>query len=307
MRVEPDDIVVGAIDVGAPHNIGWAILSDGSVASGDDLDEFIDRFGEIAQGRPAALGFEAPLYIPVRDELGRTTKARRGEGSRPWSAHAGAAVTTIGIAVMAYTFAKLKTHLGHRAVTLDWRNWPKGDAVLVWEAFVSGSNHAGPGEHWVDAMNAAKGFKDALANLDAANAVVEENVFSVAGACLAHSGLVTPSAALLREPCLVIRSEGTVPAGGDPSESSPIGTAPTKSLRSAWASNPENLAFDAFIAPHYRRQDGTPDIDRLYEIVALNDLGELRERYGHLNPGQQVMALRRLLRPLWRSGYIKLP
>ena len=60
--------MVGAIDVGAPRNIGWAILSDGSEATGQDLDAFIDTFARLANDRPAALGFEAPLFIPVNAE-----------------------------------------------------------------------------------------------------------------------------------------------------------------------------------------------------------------------------------------------
>ena len=81
------------------------------------------------------------------DELSTITKARQGDGSRSWSAGAGATVTTIGLAVVTYTLRKLKEQMGEAfpKAMLDWTKWPEGDALLFWEAFVSGANHAAPG------------------------------------------------------------------------------------------------------------------------------------------------------------------
>lgn len=198
-------VVVGAIDVGAPRNIGWAILSDGSEATGQDLDAFIDTFARLANDRPAALGFEAPLFIPVGRPTGKLTTQREGENGRPWSAGAGAAVTTLGLAVVTQVLDHLRTKLPNKRARLDWQDWPYLDDLLIFEAFVSGANHAGPGEHHLDALNAAKAFHESLGDLDAANAVVEENVLSLAGACMARTGWATTNADLLSEPCLVIR------------------------------------------------------------------------------------------------------
>lgn len=207
MPVSSDQIVVGVIDVGAPRNIGWAVLLGNQLKTGNDLDEFIEFFAEMAKDRPAALGFEAPMFVPLRDELQNITKQRDGEKGRPWSAGAGATVTTIGLAVMGYTLTKLKERIPDKPATLDWHTWPKGNEMLLFEAFVSGVNHAGPGEHWRDALTAAKGLVDAYPDLDAHNAVTGDNVFSLVGATLARTGWSTPSVELLAHPCLVIRPE----------------------------------------------------------------------------------------------------
>ena len=55
------------IDVGAPHkgNLGWA-NADG--VTGTDIDQCIEAVNTALSVSPVALGFEAPLYIPVRDD-----------------------------------------------------------------------------------------------------------------------------------------------------------------------------------------------------------------------------------------------
>lgn len=200
------EIVVGVIDVGAPRNIGWAICSGGKRFPGTDLDEFVGTFAAEAKGRPAALGFEAPLFIPAHKEFLKITSSRTGEGDRPWSAGAGATVTTIGVAVMLYTLAKLRPLVrADRSATLDWKSWPRGDDLLVFEAFVSGKNHGGPNEHARDALTAASGFLAAIPNLDAVNKVTADDALSLVGACLAKTKWVPTSEAILSATCLVIR------------------------------------------------------------------------------------------------------
>ncbi len=205
MQGVPDDIVIGAIDVGAPRNIGWAILDGKEEIHGNDLDAFIKAFAEQAKGRPSALGFECPLFIPLRSELSKLTGQRDGENGRPWSAGAGATVTTIGLAIVTYTLAQLKARMDTTA-SLDWNTWPKGNTMLIWEAFVSGANHAAPGEHWRDALNAARGFQQALPDLDGCNAVTGDKVLSLVGACALRAGW-SNDAALLHDRCLVIRPD----------------------------------------------------------------------------------------------------
>ena len=205
LELNQEQITIGAIDVGAPHNIGWAILSGGEVEHGGDLDEFIIRFAELSEGKPSALGFEAPLFIPHRRPLKKLTAQRKGENGRPWSAGAGATVTTIGLAIVSHVLTGLRAYDPKREAVLDWNSWPNNDDLLLYEAFVSGANHAGLGEHWKDALNAAEGFAKALPDLDAANAVSEVNVFSLIGACMMRTGWAETDSKVLLQSCLVIR------------------------------------------------------------------------------------------------------
>ena len=193
--------------MGAPKNIGWAILNGDRAETGNNLDEFIQLFGDLAKDKPAALGFEAPLFIPLNDKLENLTKQRNGENGRPWSAGAGATVTTISLAITTYTLSNLRQLMPDSIAILDWKDWPASNNLLIFEAFVSGSNHAGPGEHWKDALNAAIGFREALGDLDAANAIHCENVLSLVGACLIRSGWMSENQDVLEKNCLVIRPD----------------------------------------------------------------------------------------------------
>ncbi len=205
LSLEHEQITIGAIDVGAPKNIGWAILSGDTVEHGTDLDEFVVRFAAASTGRPSALGFEAPMFIPHGRPMTNLTSQRNGDNGRPWSASAGATVTTIGIAIVSHVLAGLREYGAQRRAILDWNSWPNADDLLLFEAFVSGSNHAGPGEHWKDALNAAEGFAKALPDLDVANAVSESEVFSLIGACMIRTGWAEACDGLLSQSCLVTR------------------------------------------------------------------------------------------------------
>lgn len=200
------DVCIGVIDVGSPKsgNLGWAIRKGKLKSHGGDLDEFIAEFARQCDGCPAALGFEAPLFVPIRDKALELTKARKGEGSRPWSASAGATVLTVALPVVTYTLSKLRTKIGSYEASLDWKGWGTGsNQLLVWEAFVSGSSKGD--DHWNDADIAAASFQDGLSDLDAINAIDEQEVLSLVGAALIHSGWVEPSVSMLRTPALVVK------------------------------------------------------------------------------------------------------
>jgi len=81
----------------------------------------------------------------------------------------------------------------------------------------------------------------------------------------------------------------------------------TKDQRDAWKENPETREWEAAIGPHYKRGDGTADVEALFVIAELNGKPDLRTRYAHLNPGQVAMSVRNRLRPLWRNGCLRLP
>lgn len=100
------NIHIFVVDVGSPANdkLGWA-SSHGE--KGGDLDECIALINKALKIGPVALGFEAPLYIPVRNELKKLSSRREFEGNRPWSAYAGPSSAMIGLAIMVYVFNRL--------------------------------------------------------------------------------------------------------------------------------------------------------------------------------------------------------
>jgi hypothetical protein len=54
---------------------------------GTEILDLVNAVGDdLAAGRPVALGFECPLFVPVPVEPLRLGKARPGDGNRSWSA-----------------------------------------------------------------------------------------------------------------------------------------------------------------------------------------------------------------------------
>lgn len=140
------------IDVGSPKlgNLGWYFISDdgAEVFNGRQLDDLVPIISNYARSSGILLGLEAPLFVPLRDDLMRATTARKGEGRRPWSAGAGAQVLSINLPVMTYLFQRLKEHLPNAdmLVTEDKFQGDYGQ-ILVFEALVSGSDK---GESHID-------------------------------------------------------------------------------------------------------------------------------------------------------------
>ncbi|MCG9915540.1 MAG: hypothetical protein MH112_04155 [Phenylobacterium sp.] len=201
------EIAIGVVDVGSPKSgkLGWAVLgADGSTTLGKDLDLFVATMADLGQHVPLAVGFEAPLFIPMRDNAMRILTARKGELSRAWSAGAGATVTTAALGVVSYTLAGLRRRLPDAHAVLDHLTPPTrpGDA-LFFEAFVTS---AGKGtDHADDARLAAVEARGLLCG-DAAyrSAIDEPEVFSLLGAALLRTAWSTDTA-LLSAPCLVVK------------------------------------------------------------------------------------------------------
>lgn len=136
---------VCVVDVGSPRlgNLGWTILrGDGTTLSGDDFDAFIEKIAEILRDSPVVLGLEAPLFVPLRDDILLVTKARGGEARRPWSAGAGAQVLAMNIPIMTYLFQEIYKRVPDADCFLNADNGfgfqPK--QVMVFEALVSGAD-----------------------------------------------------------------------------------------------------------------------------------------------------------------------
>jgi len=57
---------VAVIDIGKPgKNLGW-VMSGSKASEGTDLDECIKVLAATLEAGPLALGFEAPMFVPVR-------------------------------------------------------------------------------------------------------------------------------------------------------------------------------------------------------------------------------------------------
>lgn len=166
-----------AVDVGSPKNgLAWARLREDerTPTGGVDLNMLCSAMAsDLVEGRAVAIGFEAPVFLPVAREAEDLCKARLGERGRPWSAGAGVFVSAVVLPVAAWILERIA--LGCEAErprlsfsTEDWAVSPSAQAegvLLVWEAFVSGDGHArepnkyGLPEHVQDAATATMAFK----------------------------------------------------------------------------------------------------------------------------------------------------
>lgn len=78
------------------------------------------------------------MLVPVRARAVQVLSARRFEGSRPWSAGPGAAVTTAGVGVVTYTLSALRNDMTASVATTRYADHPaKPGLVMFFEAFVS--------------------------------------------------------------------------------------------------------------------------------------------------------------------------
>lgn len=201
------DIAISVIDVGSPKGgkLGWAILApNAEPVLGKDLDAFIEAMTTLGANWPLAIGFEAPMFIPTPAEALKILSGRRGEGSRPWSAGAGAAVTTAALAVVTYTLAGLRSGLSQAAASTDISALPTrpGD-TLFFEAFVTAA--AKGADHADDALIAAREMRALLTgDRPYRSAIDEPEVFSLLGASLLRTGW-SSDPAVLSAPCLVVR------------------------------------------------------------------------------------------------------
>ncbi len=149
------------VDVGGPTKIGWAD-SEGRDGTGDTLGAALDELAELLLARrPVALGFEAPIWTPVRVELARITGRRGGVETtynRAWSAGAGCGALGAALALMPWCLTRIAKGAGPVATTVDLQRFQDGDGLFLWEAFVSGLMKAAGTTHHDDARLACQAF-----------------------------------------------------------------------------------------------------------------------------------------------------
>lgn len=181
-------MLVVAIDVGGPEKIGWA-GSNGRSGAGANLDSILrDVADALTQGVPVALGFEAPIWTPRREDLKRITSRRLGAEitfNRAWSAGAGCGAMGAALGLMPWCFAQIAQHTSCRSATINPTTFlDRREGLFVWEAFVSG--HAKAGTHMDDATLALAAFQ--ARELTAPSDVPGEPAVNLAVAALLTSG-----------------------------------------------------------------------------------------------------------------------
>lgn len=203
---------VAVVDIGSAANIGWAI--DAPEASGTTLNELV-RVVAHALGRgPVALGFEAPQFVPMRDDPLKLTHARFGEAGsgqrpRPFSAAAGSSALVTSLVVVPYVLNELRKDVPGGRITFDWTRPPSAPGeLLLFEAFVSGQSDQGPDRHMNDARRAVFDFKGAMKSSSSRSShsrFADPNIFNLLAAAVLRTGW-SDDIKLLSAPCLVVRS-----------------------------------------------------------------------------------------------------
>lgn len=188
---------VVAVDVGSVRsNFAWAGLDlpgrrpvgEGGRNPEGSAVAVLDALGS---GVPVALGFEAPLVVPVSPvgldgwmTLGRARQGETVDGhSRPWSAGAGSGALATGLVQMAWLLERIGSSIPTLRCTTRPELWLAGDADLfVWEAFVSEIGKpvpAGITQHAADAAAAHR--LEVVEDLDGAELVDQHGDAEVAG------------------------------------------------------------------------------------------------------------------------------
>ena len=191
---------------------GWArrVGSDEDARGGEDIERLAALVAaDLNAHRRVCLGFECPLYIPVREDPLELTRARSGEGSRPWSAGAGLGSMAVGLAESIWLLKHVRAEL--EAVTQSYLDWEQfaaaGRGLFLWEAFITGAGKAKlterTNQHVADALVAVDAFLRALPDPREANTLEPEPAFSLIGAALLRTGWSTDPT-LVSQPCLVI-------------------------------------------------------------------------------------------------------
>lgn len=196
-------------DIGsvARNRFGWAArrAPDHAMTMSVSIADLVKEVAkDLSTGLSVALGFECPLFVPLPDDPVRLTRARAGEGNRPWSAGAGAGALATGLTETTWILSRLRERLAcEPSVFFDWdrfRDSSEG-ALFLWEAFVSGK--AKGATHIDDASAGVDAFRASLPNPATRNLIKEEQVFSLIGASLLRAGWQVPPS-ILSEPCLVL-------------------------------------------------------------------------------------------------------
>lgn len=208
--------VIYACDVGSTlsHNFAWyRNLPDSTDEWGDrtDIVKLVDALRSDLTNGSVALGFEAPLFIPVPEEAKKLGKARKGEENRAWSTQIAGHTALLGLLQATWILRELSDLAEEVLLTFDPEDWrailagrSKDRVLFLWEALVSGKA-CSAGLLLPDAVTAAIAFQAWLDGRGPGRDKVKasESQFSLVGAAALWSGW-TSDTSILKKPVTVI-------------------------------------------------------------------------------------------------------
>jgi hypothetical protein len=179
---------------------------------GVDLDECVAAIAAALRIGPVALGFEAPQFVPLRDDPMALTAGRRGEfgpgqPTRTFSASTGATVLVTSLVVVPYVLTGLRARVVGGFVTFDWkRPISEPGELLLFEAFVTDQRKDTATRHVEDARLAIADFRRGISDPQSfESSVTSPECLNLLGAALLRTGW-SSDLALLSTNCLVVRS-----------------------------------------------------------------------------------------------------
>lgn len=180
--------------------------------AGVDLDECVAAIAAALRIGPVALGFEAPQFVPLRDDpmvltAGRTGEFGPGQPTRTFSASAGATVLVTSLVVVPYVLTALRARVVGGFATFDWkRQLSEPGELLLFEAFVTDQRKDTATRHVEDARLAIADFRRGISNPQSfESSVTSSRCLNLLGAALLRTGW-SSDLALLSANCLVVRS-----------------------------------------------------------------------------------------------------
>jgi hypothetical protein len=205
-----ENLRIYAADIGSirADNFGWACAnSTGSIDNqGTDIFSLVGSLAiDLSESQPVALGFEAPIFLRIREKPDILTCARDVDQGKAWSAPTGVGAFATGTVQVPWLLRRLAVQLTIPVPCfLNWEAFQANNkGLFIWEAFVTGD--AKGDSHVDDASIAVGAFQKSLPDPNFDRPAEQGSVMNLAGCALLWSGL-SDDLALLKEPCIVIKA-----------------------------------------------------------------------------------------------------
>jgi hypothetical protein len=136
-RIYAIDVGSTRCDRGKPSNFAWARLDPAhpkTLTGSSDIELLAERLiHDLVARHSVALGFEAPLFVPVPSLAANLCRGRANEGSRSFAAPAGLAVASLGIHQSAWVLRRVFEATGTFVrFSQDPSAWPpSGDDTIL--------------------------------------------------------------------------------------------------------------------------------------------------------------------------------